>query len=311
MATKKAAAKPAPSAKKSAGTPESNGGVAEYNPNELRRALEELSARHGRVDDAHRAAFDSLSTNVRRADLGGRTRAVGVLRDGVSWAVQIDQGFSRYSAVVEEHYSKERFGYFLDRLGALESALAGQGTDRDGTGVKRATSEERGKAAREARNKVIEKMTRIAGERPERVELDAAVGTAEKPGASILGLVTLGRAWLARNDPTLTILCKSARLTEELLGATLRAGEALAGAATDATLAGKRPSVDSPEVNVLEGWVLQEMAEAQRAFDAAHEETRLVPRLSPGPATRHVLGARRGSSASTPDADTGPAAPPA
>lgn len=306
MATKKAAAKPAPSPKKGNASPAKGEEGREYDPSETRRALAELQARHGKVDDAHRAAFDTLSTNTRRADLGGRTRAPGVLREGVSWAVQIDQAISKYGAVVDQHYARERFNYFLDRLLALDASIAGQGTLRDGTGVKRATSEDRTREARDARNKLLEKMARVAGNRTEKAELDAATGTAEKLGESILGLVTLGRDWLSRKDPRLLILCKSARLTEDSLSAALATSEALTDAGTDATLAGRKPSADSPEVNVAEGWVLQEMMEAQLAFEAANTESRLVARLTPGPATRHVLGSRK---APAPDAPADPTPP--
>ncbi len=308
MAHKKTAPVKA-AAKKNTPVTGKNDTTPEYDPNELRRVLEELHARHGRVDEAHRAAFDSLGTNARRADLGGRTKATGVLREGVSWAVQIDQAYSKYSAAVEEHYARERFVYFLDRLEALDTAIAGQGTHREGTGVKRATSEERERAAREARNKVIEKMTRIAGERAERADLEAATGTADKLGASIKSLVTLGRGWLKSSDPTLTLLCKTARLTDALLDATLAAGEALTGAVTDAALAGRKPSSDSPEVNVVEGWVLAEMMEAQRGFDGAHAESRIVPRLTPGPATRHVLSPRKTAQAQPPEGSDTPPTP--
>lgn len=127
-------------------------GVAEadYDPNEERRVLRQLLARHGMVGDEHREAYDSLSTAARRSALGTKTRAPGVLRDGVACGV------------------------------------------------------------------------------------------------------------------------------------------------------------DSPEVNLIEGWVLQEMAEAQRCFDEARATTNVVPRLIALPSTRHVLGARRAS----PRPDSGESPPP-
>lgn len=52
------------------------------------------------------------------------------------------------------------------------------------------------------------------------------------------------------------------------------------------------------------------MEEAQRCFDDAREATPLVPRLVPGPATRHVLGSRKAAPKGKPEAADKPAAPP-
>lgn len=56
--------------------------------------------------------------------------------------------------------------------------------------------------------------------------------------------------------------------------------------------------------------MLNEMEEAQRCFDDAREATPLVPRLVPGPATRHVLGSRKAAPKGKPEAADKPAAPP-
>jgi hypothetical protein len=305
MTTKKqtAAAKAAPQPETSIHAARHTEQEMEYDPNEARRVLLELQARYGQVGAEERAAFDTLHSHAERIEMGNRTKAPGVLSDGVSWAVQIDQSFTRYPAALDGHYSKERFAYMLDRLVALDQALGGQGTQRDGTGAKRDTAEEREKAARKARNRLIDKLESVAGKRPdERRELDAAIGTAAALGESILKLVKLGRSWLASAEPHTRILCKSAGLTERLLSEALAAGDALTGAAAGAKLAGRQSGTDAPEVNLAEGWVLHEMEEAKRCFDSAHEETRIVPRLSAGRATRSVLGARK-----TPAAD--PVAP--
>ena len=111
-------------------------------------------------------------------------------------------------------------------------------------------------------------------------------------GASIRTLAALGADRLARPDTKAKIQYTSAGLTKDGVSAALAAADALTGAATESTLAGRRPSVDSPEVSIVEGAVLHEMDEAQRCFDEAHQATRLIRRLSPGPATRHVLGAK-------------------
>jgi hypothetical protein len=276
----------------------------EYDPNEARPVLAELLARHGHVTDEDRTTFDTLSDNDSRIAKGKRTRGAGVLSNGVAWAVKIDLAWAKYPAVVEAHYSRERYSYYLDRLAVLNDELDGLGTRREGTGTKRQTAEEREKDARAARTRLIEKMEGVAGNRAEeRKALDGATGTAQNLGDSLLKLVTLGRSWLASADPVQARLCKSARLTDKLLSDALAAGKALTGATKESTLAGPKAGTDSPEVNLAEGWVLEEMEEAQRCFQIAHRESSLVPRLAPGKATRQVLGTRK--SAPEPPADTG------
>jgi hypothetical protein len=306
--------KPAP-AKPAAAKPDPAAPVApdDYDPNKDRRALLELQARYGNVDDDTRAAFDELSTNDRRASLGSRTRADGVRREGVAWAVAIDQAFTRYPALIEEHYSKMRFAYFLDRLAALNAAIEAQTTRRGDQGVAQTTAGDSEQAARDARRRLLAKMRGFAGHRAsERALLDEATGRTddvEALGASIRALVKLGQTWLERQDNKSKIQAASAGLTERALNEALAAAEGLTKAATDVTLAGRRPAADAPEVNLLEGWVLHEMAEAQRCFDEAHSATRIVPRLQPGPATRHVLGPKRPRAKSDEERGSEPQAP--
>lgn len=296
VSKKVASAKPKPSTKSTGHSTSAKEAEpeAEYDPNEGRLVLLELQARHGKVDDEHRAAFDSLGNEADRVKTGGRTRAAAVLGESVTWAVQIDQAFTKYPAVVEAYYSRERFTYLLDRGLALDATLSGHGASRDGTGQKKLTAEERVAVAGAERRNLIATMEGVAGARPvERGELDAAKGTAENLGQSIRDLVKLGREWLARKDRQVAILCKSARLTEASLASALAAAENLTSTGKDAKLAGRKLSADPPEVNLIEGWVLDEMAEAQRCFGRAHDASSLVPRLHPTRATRSVLGTRK------------------
>jgi hypothetical protein len=82
------------------------------------------------------------------------------------------------------------------------------------------------------------------------------------------------------------------------------AAAALDKAAVDATLEGRKSSHDSPLVNLEEGNVLLEMEHAIDVFEEAHDENDVVPRLIPGPATRHVL-----ASSSRTDAEPEPTPP--
>jgi hypothetical protein len=269
----------------------------DYDPSKDRLALRELIARRGQPDAEHRAAYDELISDADRAALGARTRAAGVFRDAVAWGVQIDQDLSAYPALVKSHYAETRFAYFLERASLLGDAVAAQQTRRGDQGATRTTAQERETTAREARKTLIAKLRGVAGKRDaEGKALADAMGRTEDVdalGTSIQRLTTLGTEWLARPETSAKIHCASAGLTAGVISAALAAAKALTGAASEATLAGRRPSADEPVVNLLEGAVLHEMDEAQRCFNDAHTATQVVRRLSPGPATRHVLGTKK------------------
>lgn len=110
---------------------------------------------------------------------------------------------------------------------------------------------------------------------------------------------------MARSDPHSKVLATAAGLTVALCEEALRAGQALTGAAADATEAGRARGTDSPAVNVREGGVLREMREAMLAVDEAHEQHGAIRRLTPGPGTRSVLGPRRATPKAPEVAPTG------
>jgi hypothetical protein len=313
MALSKPSKKPAVQAKKPAPKkqPAPAAAAPAYDPNKDRRALRELVARHGHVDAEHRAAYDELIGDPERAELGGKTRAAGVFREGIAWAVQIGQAFTQSPALVKDHYAESRFAYFLDRLAALDATLAAQAERRGDQNTTRSSAADRESLARDARRTLLAKLRGFAGRRDiERAALETATGRIDDENAlgdSIRALAKLGRSWLARGDAKAKIQCASAGLTESVVNAALEAAEALTGAATAATLAGRRPAIDAPEVNLVEGAVLHEMEEAARCFEEAHKATQVVPRLTPGPATRHVLGSKRSAKAAPAPSPASPA----
>jgi hypothetical protein len=282
---------------------------ADYDPSVARTALLKLQARHGHVDDAHRAAYDLLNDDATRTLMGTRTRSSGVLRDGVTMAVEIDQRFTEYPALVASHYAHTRFAYFVDRVLALAEAVDHQDTSRHGTGTIRTTAQGREASARKARQDLIGKLKGFAGQRQtEKGALTDAIGATasnDDLGKSIARLVALGRSWLALTDPASRILATSAGLTTQIIDQAVTAAGVLTTASSDATLAGHRPAVDSPAVNLIEGWVTYEMMEAIRCFDEAHADKPVIARLTPGPNTRHVLGPRHGSATAGDPASTG------
>ena len=102
------------------------------------------------------------------------------------------------------------------------------------------------------------------------------------------------------------VLLDAAGLSNEMVEEARSRAASLANASADATLEGTAKHLDAPPVNAAEGRVLVEMREAMRLFGEANERTAVVPKLIPGPATRHVLGARRSSGGSE---SPGPSAP--
>lgn len=284
---------------------------AAYDPKKDRQVLLTLVARNGAPDDLHRAAYDALIDDPGRAELGGRTRATGVFRDAVGWAIIIDQTFRDYGTTLEGHYSRKRFAYLLDRLGALDAAMAVQEGRRGDQGATKDTAATREQAARDARNKLTFTLERYAGRRrSERHELAEAKGRVDDVttlGSSIQALVALGRAWLSRPDAASKALCADLGLTGARITEALSSAQALTGAATDAALAGKGRASDAPEVNLVEGSVLFEMDEAMICFEAAHAATQVIPRLIPGPATKQVLGPKKAPKKSEPEEEPSPA----
>jgi 2-keto-3-deoxy-L-rhamnonate aldolase RhmA len=103
----------------------------------------------------------------------------------------------------------------------------------------------------------------------------------------------LARMWLSRTDAVSVGLAQLAALDQIVIEAASAAAAALDKAHVDATLEGRKSSHDSPIVNLEEGNVLLEMAYAIDIFDEAHGDNDVVPRLVPGPATRHVLSSSR------------------
>lgn len=308
-AAKKAAAKPAQkaaAAKKKA--PAKKKGVAPakpavakkaaYDPDKDRRALDVLIARHGEPEAIEVEAFAELIDDAGRAKLGNQTKAVGVFRDGVEWAAKVSASFSSCEAALAGHYTVDRFRYFLHALRSLDAALEAEGATRNGQGDSRAETGSREAAAREARADLLAKLTTYAGARePERAALAEAIGSTEDftaLGSSIETIARLSRFWLGREDRKSRIVARASGLTETIVDRALSAAEALTGAATTATLAGRRAGIDSPAVNIAEGSVLFEMMEAERCFERARVKSPVVPRLVPGAATRHVLGPRKG-----------------
>ena len=260
-----------------------------------------------------RAALRSLATDAQRSDLGGQTKARGVLADGVAMAIAIDQQMATFPSLTET-YALPRFAYFLESLLALDALIEGSSARDAKVGAARGTAATAYERADKARTKLLKRLDRFAGLR----EAEAtAVARLPPKGRSSDDLrqaldeaIKLAVTFRGRADDESKELTRIAALDEAVVEQAIRASGALEGAHIDAALEGKKVSRDSPIVNLEEGNVLLEMAYAMDVFEEAHGDNDVVSRLLPGAATRHVLAATpRAAASPAPEAAAGGAAP--
>jgi hypothetical protein len=269
---------------------------ADYNPSTARATLGSLIPRWPALDPKHRRAFQKLGNDLERSKLGARTKGIGVLQDGITWATQMDAALRQYGTGALKSYSPARFVYFLESLTTLADQLAAARTKNKSVGAARGTAASHRDEAVAARENLLSPLRTFASSRdPERGMLDDATGTIEpddRLGESLTDLAALARTWLALKDEDSIFLAADAGLTAELATAAINAGKALTGSAAGAKLEGPAAGHDSPLVNLAEGGVLLEMKEAMRLFGEANAKHPAVKKLTPGPATRGVLGRR-------------------
>jgi hypothetical protein len=265
-------------------------------PSKLLLVLSRIKARIPALSDLQREAFHSLMTDPQRADLGARTKGGAVATDAVAWIVQVDEDAREYPTLFT-FYAVERFAYFVERTEALAQQLLTESGKRDSKGTIKGTAATSSETAKLLRNRVLRRLETYAGDRvAEGDEIKKARGSIaddDSTAGSIHDLVKLARAWIARTAPQSQVLATAAGLTPALLDEAVRVGQALTGAAADATEAGRARGTDSPAVNVREGGVLREMREAMLSLDEAHEQHGAIRRLTPGPGTRSVLGPKK------------------
>lgn len=253
-----------------------------------RKLLDKLSP----LGATTRAALRSLATDAQRSDLGRQTKARGVLGDGVTMAITIDQQIATFPSLTET-YVLPRFAYFLESLLALDALIEGSGAREEKLGAARGTAANAHERADKARTKLLNRLKRFAGKRDaETKEIDgvpAKARTNDDLSRSIGKAVELAQSWRVRTDAVNVEAAKLAVLDEAVIMNAITTAAALGGAHVDAALEGRKNANDSPIVNLEEGNVLLEMAYAMEVFEEAHEENDVVSRLIPGPATRHVL----------------------
>jgi hypothetical protein len=254
-----------------------------------------------------RSAYAQLATDAQRAELGARTRSENVLGEATSWAVDMSGALKR-SAVLGEHYSAQRFSYFLEAVSRLGAQLQKEAQANQGAASSRATASTVRSQGMDVRDRLAGRLRRFAGKRVELLaQIDAATGradTVESLAQGLEGVASLCDAWRARSDAASKLLAGDAGLTVARSDEARAAARALRTKGADAVLAGKLQGRDSAAVNILEGGVLIEMQEAMQAFAEARLEDASVPRLVPGPGTRGALVRPAGSGKASKADDT-------
>ena len=295
--TKKKPAAPPPIKKSSAAkAPPQEVSSAAYNPSTGRATLASLLPRWPALDPKQRRAFQKLGSDLDRSKLGARTKGIGVLQDGITWATQMDAALRQYGTGALKSYSPARYVYFLESLTSLADQLAVARTKNKSVGAARGTAASHRDEAVATRESLLSPLRTFAGSRtPEGDLLDQATGTIDPDdnlGESLANLAALARTWLALKDEDSVFLAAEAGLTGDLATAAVDAAKALTGSAAGAKLEGYAVGNDPPLVSLAEGGVLLEMKEAMRLFGEANAKHPAVKKLTPGPATRGVLGRR-------------------
>jgi hypothetical protein len=288
--------------------------ASDYDPSTARATLSGLLPRWPALDPRHRRAFQKLASDVDRSKLGARTKGIGVLQDGITWATQMDGALRQYGSGALKTYSPARYAYFLELLSDLADQLSVARVKNKNVGAARGTAASRRDAAIDARDNLVSPLRTFAGDRDaEREALAAAIGAIDpddRLGESLADLAALARAWLALTDEDSIFLAADAGLTADLATAAVTAAKALTGSAADAKLEGYAAGNDPPLVNLAEGGVLLEMKEAMRLFGEANARYPAVKKLSPGASTRAVLARHAATAAKTSEAPPSkPAAP--
>ncbi len=254
------------------------------------RVLRSLPA----LGDAARRAFDAQTTAGEQAQLGGRTKSDGVLREAAQWISAIDSAKRKFGGAIA--YGEVRLAYLCTVLLDLADARESASGARDGAAKAAASREAALGKARAVRTSLLHKLEQIArGNAHDEAALEAVESDTRHDESLASGLDKLASradAVLARTDETTRALVAGAELEASDAEQARAAKDALVTAGVAATDAGRRQAKDSPAVNLAEGRVLAEMRVAEKAFRQAHDQNPAIPRLVPGPAVRQVIGAR-------------------
>lgn len=257
--------------------------------------LDRLAADQPRLTDTQRRAFLGQFSEAQCDELGGRTKAALVHGDALAWAALIDKNL-RERAGVLRRYTRQRFAWYLECVGTLADAIEGQRAAQGRSAHGRGSVDKAREAGLLARAELAEALAILAGGDDARqldvVAAQGDAGTSEALAASLRALSDLANGWLERFDMESHALVASVGLSRADVESALDCAGELTAESDPHRLASPRSALrDTPAVDRAEGRVLLEMRLVMRVFSAAHERTRLVAPLVPGPGTRAVLRA--------------------
>ena len=278
-------------------TPAASRGAPAGEPSESHGVVARIQGRWPTLTEGEAHSLGELSTDPQRVALGLRTKAPGVAIDAVRWALAVDEQLRAHPGVAR-YYHPKRFAFFLLRLMALLDAVDAQATKLASKLAATDGSDAAALVAREHRGRLLMAMDRLAGRRPDLIVALASArleGTTHETLAdSMRRLAALATQWLRKSDP---ILLEVSGLSPELVEEVRTSATALMTAAAASREARAILGRDTPEVNLVEGWVLEEMLRLRDDFEQAHDADSQIPRLVPGKATRRVLARPRTRSA--------------
>lgn len=247
------------------------------------------------ITDDVRAAFLSQTTPAERADLGGRTKSDGVLREAGLWIAKIQSARQTFGSTAIR-YRDARVAFLCESTLSLADAINRARGGRTGARTSNSRRSAALLAARRVRDDLLHTLGQIARGGPD----EAAIADVERDlthddqlAVALKKLASIGEGWLASaaTDPRIAALVSGAGLDATDMANARTAAASLSEAGAGRAVAGRALVQDTPEVNIAEGTVLAEMRAAKKAFDAGATINPAIPRLVPGPATRHVLGA--------------------
>lgn len=264
------------------------------------------------LTNAQRMAFFRLFSAAKCDELGAKTKSGAVVKDSVEWAPIIAKALGKYPVDLRR-YGKARFAWLLECILALVDARAAQEVEGGSVPDVRAGAARALETAKNARAELVDALETLQeGDAVAQKALTTAASALrnddEALADSVQAVATLARGWLGRTDAESRALVASVGLALGEVESAENAAAALGAAVGAKTFAGRLEFRDSPVVNRAEGRVLCEMRTAMRLFASAHDRNKLVPKLVPGPGTRHILGKHPTSASSETDASS-PAAP--
>ncbi|AKF11675.1 hypothetical protein [Sandaracinus amylolyticus] len=255
-----------------------------------------LAASYPTLGEAQQRAFLGQVSIAKCAELGARTKAEGVYRDAQKWAPIIHTALQQHPVALRR-YGRARFAWFLLCLRELGERVATQKGKRSKATSARTALERAIDEAKAVRALIAEALELLAAGDPKaEAAYAAAFGVADSLDAlrdSLAALADLADETLRATDATTRALVESVDLTADDVRLAREAHAALGAARSTRIVEGAAGTHDEPATSRAEGRMLFEMRLVMGVFEAAHRRTALVPRLTPGPATRSALAPSR------------------